>query len=299
MKKFVPLFLAAVFALVGCKTNKEDEGGNQDASTYAVWPTEDMAIVVKGVKNGSTEVIPPFEHADKIEIEWEKFLDDGYFTIELETTKQESQNEYKTVLENAGWDFGENDEDGYYKKCPEPIAVIDLPGIYSLSPYTNEEVIARNYIIEEKPDCIIDVVDASNLERNLYLSTQILEMDVPVVIALNFMDVVEKNGEKIDVDKLSKKLGVPVIPVCALKQDNLDRLMDKVYQASKSPRSGVSALDKSPIVHLIKDCQIAFEALHINHPLFHAVKLVELDEIAFSIDISTVCIIVSENRDCG
>lgn len=114
MEKFIPLFLAAVFALVGCKTNKEDEGGNQGASTYAVWPTEDMAIVVKGVKNDSTEVIPPFEHADKIEIEWEKFLDDGYFTIELETTKQESQNEYKTVLESAGWDFGENDEDGYY-----------------------------------------------------------------------------------------------------------------------------------------------------------------------------------------
>lgn len=170
-------------------------------------------------------------------------------------------------------------KDGMYKKCPEPVAIIDLPGIYSLSPYTSEEVIARNYIIEEKPDCIINVVDASNLERNLYLTTQILEMDVPVVVALNFMDVVEKNGERIDINKLSKKLGVPVVPVSALREENLEKLMDKAYQTTKSERTGTSVLNKSPIVHLIKDCQIAFEALGVKHPLFHAVKLVELDDL--------------------
>ncbi len=187
-------------------------------------------------------------------------------------------------------------KDGLYKKCPEPIAVVDLPGIYSLSPYTNEEVIARNYIIEEKPDCIINVVDASNLERNLYLSTQILEMDLPIVIALNFMDVVIRNGEKIDVEKLSKKLGVPIIPVSALNEENLDKLMDVVYKTSKSDRSGVSVLDKSPIVHLIKDCEIAFEALGVKHPLFHSVKLVELDDLEIKDHPELVKIVESYKR---
>ena len=89
-------------------------------------------------------------------------------------------------------------KEGVYKKLAEPIQIIDLPGIYSLSPYTPEEVIARNYIIEEKPDCVINIVDATNLERNLYLTTQIMEIDVPMVIALNMMDAVEKAGDSID-----------------------------------------------------------------------------------------------------
>ena len=89
-------------------------------------------------------------------------------------------------------------KEGLYKKLDEPIEIIDLPGIYSLSPYTPEEIIARNYILEEKPDCIINIVDATNLERNLYLTTQIAEIDVPIVIALNMIDAVEKNGDKIN-----------------------------------------------------------------------------------------------------
>ena len=89
-------------------------------------------------------------------------------------------------------------KEGTYKKCAEPISIVDLPGIYSLSPYTPEEVISRNYILEEKPDCVINIVDATNLERNLYLTTQIMEIDVPMIIALNMMDTVEKNGDKID-----------------------------------------------------------------------------------------------------
>ena len=104
-------------------------------------------------------------------------------------------------------------KEGVYKKCAEPIKIIDLPGIYSLSPYTPEEVISRNYILEEKPDCVINVVDATNLERNLYLTTQIMEIDVPVVIALNMMDAVTKRGDRIDAKKLEEKTGIPVVSV--------------------------------------------------------------------------------------
>ena len=86
--------------------------------------------------------------------------------------------------------------EGVYKKLEEKVDIVDLPGIYSLSPYTPEEVVSRNFIVDEKPDCIINVVDATNLERNLYLTTQVLEMDTPVVIALNMMDVVKQSGTK-------------------------------------------------------------------------------------------------------
>ena len=97
-------------------------------------------------------------------------------------------------------------KEGVYKKGQEPIDIIDLPGIYSLSPYTPEEVISRNYIMDEKPDCVINIVDATNLERNLYLTTQLLEMDIPVVVALNMMDVIKKEGIELDVKLLEKKL---------------------------------------------------------------------------------------------
>ncbi len=98
-------------------------------------------------------------------------------------------------------------KDGVYKGDGENVKIVDLPGIYSLSPYTPEEVISRNYILEEKPDGIINIVDATNLERNLYLTTQLLETDVPVIIALNMMDEVEKSGDKIDAKALEKALG--------------------------------------------------------------------------------------------
>ena len=94
--------------------------------------------------------------------------------------------------------------EGVYKKLKEKIDIVDLPGIYSLSPYSPEEVISRNYIVDEKPDCIINVVDATNLERNLYLTTQLLEIDVPVVIALNMMDLVRQNKTTILKDEIEK-----------------------------------------------------------------------------------------------
>ena len=170
-------------------------------------------------------------------------------------------------------------KDGTYKKLGEPISIIDLPGIYSLSPYTNEEVITRNYILDEKPDCVIDIIDATNLERNLYLTTQLLEIDVPVIVALNMMDVLEKNGDVLDEKALEKKLGVPVVKVSALKEDNLDELMARALEVSNKPRVGSTVIQNKDLLHLINDVAIAFKGKKVENPLFHAVKLVEQDEL--------------------
>ncbi|HIW04828.1 MAG TPA: ferrous iron transporter B [Firmicutes bacterium] len=169
--------------------------------------------------------------------------------------------------------------EGVYKKCAEPISIVDLPGIYSLSPYTPEEVIARNFILDEKPDCIINIVDATNLERNLYLTTQIMEIDVPMVIALNMMDAVEKAGDKIDAARLEEELGVPVVKISALKEKGLKELMDKAYNESKKIRLAGTVLAQSPLGHVIGDVKTALNGQNIENPLFHAIKLVEGDEL--------------------
>ena len=170
-------------------------------------------------------------------------------------------------------------KEGTYKKCAEPISIVDLPGIYSLSPYTPEEVISRNYILDEKPDCVINIVDATNLERNLYLTTQIMEIDVPMIIALNMMDTVEKNGDKIDAKSLEEKIGLPVVEISALREKGLDELMQRAYEVSQQPRKGKTVLEGTALTHLINDCRIALEGAGVGNSLFHAVKLVELDEI--------------------
>ena len=170
-------------------------------------------------------------------------------------------------------------KDGVYKKLEESISIIDLPGIYSLSPYTNEEVIARNYIIDEKPDCVINIVDATNLERNLYLTTQLLEIDIPVVVAINMMDILNKNGDVLDIGILQEKLGIPCVEVSALKEDNLDELMKVAYKASKEKRIGRSVFLNKDLIHLIGDVRIAFEGKGVDNPLFHAIKLIENDEV--------------------
>ena len=170
-------------------------------------------------------------------------------------------------------------KEGIYKKCAEPVALVDLPGIYSLSPYTSEEVIARNFILDEKPDCVINIIDATNLERNLYLTTQIMEIDVPVVIALNMMDAVEKRGDSIDAKELEKRLGIPVVKISALKGTGIDKLMERAYEASKVERKGKSVIEDSALKHLIGDVKIALEGHGVQNPLFHAVKLAELDEL--------------------
>lgn len=179
-------------------------------------------------------------------------------------------------------------KDGVYKKCEQPVAIIDLPGIYSLSPYTPEEVIARNYILEEKPDCVINIVDATNLERNLYLTTQIMEIDVPMVVALNMMDAVEKQGDKIDAKELEEKLGVPVVAISALREKGLKELMERAYEVSGKERKGVTVLENSAIAHLIKDVKIALAGQNVENPLFHAVKLVENDSIEVEMHSDTV-----------
>lgn len=170
-------------------------------------------------------------------------------------------------------------KDGVYKKCAENVAIIDLPGIYSLSPYTPEEVIARNYIIDEKPECIINIVDATNLERNLYLTTQLLEIDTPMVVALNMIDAVEKAGDAIDSEELEEKLGVPVVRISALKNTGIKELMDKAYEVSSKPREAKTVLLKSAIRTLIDDVKIALVEQNVSNPLFHAIKLIENDEI--------------------
>ena len=169
--------------------------------------------------------------------------------------------------------------EGVYRKGVEPIAIMDLPGIYSLSPYTPEEVISRNYILDEKPDCVINIIDATNLERNLYLTTQILEIDVPIVIALNMMDAVEKRGDSIDSHELEKRLGVPVVKISALKGTGLEKLMERAYEVCKKERLGVTVLEDSTLKHLIGDIKIALEGQGVKNPMFHAVKLAELDEL--------------------
>ncbi len=178
--------------------------------------------------------------------------------------------------------------EGTYKNGNFIANIIDLPGIYSLSPYTPEEVIARKYIIEEKPDCVINIVDATNLERNLYLTTQLMEMDCPMVIALNMMDAVEKQGDAIDEKFLESKLGVPVVKISALKENGLKELMERVENTSQTPREGVSVLGESALSHLIGDVKIALEGQNVDNPLFHAVKLTENDEIEVKMHPSTL-----------
>lgn len=161
--------------------------------------------------------------------------------------------------------------------------IVDLPGIYSLSPYSPEEVVSRNFILDSKPDCVINVIDGTNLERNLYMTTQIMEMDVPVVIAINMIDAVRKNGMDIDCKKLQEKLGIPVIAVSALKRENLDDLMKAAIEASKTKREGTSILFGTENGEIIKEAKNIYETAGIENPLFHAIKGLENDEIEVSL----------------
>lgn len=170
-------------------------------------------------------------------------------------------------------------KEGVYKKGSEPVEIVDLPGIYSLSPYTSEEVIARNFVLEERPDCIINIVDATNLERNLYLTTQLLEVDLPVVVALNMTDVLKKNGDDVDEKTLEQRIGVPVVEISALKETNIDELVNRAIEAAKKGRAASSVLKGNPLWHAISDAEIALKLKGVTSPLFHAVKLVESDEL--------------------
>lgn len=130
-------------------------------------------------------------------------------------------------------------KEGVYRRNKE-INILDLPGTYSLSPYSAEEVIARDYIVKDKPDVVIDIVDGTNIERNLYLTLQIAETKIPMVVAINMMDEVELQGDKIDCDKLSKLLGVPVLPIVARSGKGIEQLMDAALDAAKNKTSSES-----------------------------------------------------------
>ena len=120
-------------------------------------------------------------------------------------------------------------------KGHKDVTITDLPGIYSLSPYTLEEVVARNYLIGERPDAILNIIDGTNLERNLYLTTQLTELGIPVVVAINMMDVVEKNGDEINIERLEKELGVKVCKISALREKGT---MEAAEEAIKMAKNG-------------------------------------------------------------
>lgn len=162
-------------------------------------------------------------------------------------------------------------------------SVVDLPGIYSLRPYTQEEIVTTDYILNEKPDCIINIVDATNIERNLFLTLQLLELEVPMVLALNMMDEVRANGGTIDVDKMSRELGIPVIPISAIKGEGVSELIDRAYSTAQNHVLPVRADFCAPdspchrclhaVMHLIQD-----HAEEKGLPLrFCASKLIESD----------------------
>ena len=170
-------------------------------------------------------------------------------------------------------------KEGVCKRGKQPVDIIDLPGIYSLSPYTPEEVIARNYLLDERPDCIINIVDATNFERNLYLTTQLLEVDIPLIVALNMTDILEKDGDEIDEKALEDKMGVPVVEISALRDKNIALLIDRAIDSAKKKRSAKSVLENTSVYGAIENAEIAFKLKGVVAPLFHAIKLVEQDEI--------------------
>ena len=162
------------------------------------------------------------------------------------------------------------------------VIITDLPGIYSLSPYTLEEVVSRNYLLNEHPDAIINLVDGTNLERNLYLTTQLLELGIPTVIALNMVDLVRKNGDKIDIKKLSKELGCDIIETSALKGIGSKEAAKKAIDLAKS---GAKAPDYHKFSKTVEDALqsiTSFIADKVNpqHERWYAIKLFERDEKA-------------------
>lgn len=167
---------------------------------------------------------------------------------------------------------------GTYKKLAERVEIVDLPGIYSLSPYTPEEVVSRNFLLEEKPDCIINIIDATNLERNLYLTTQVLELDIPVVLALNMSDALEASGGRIDTEKLEKAAGVPAVSISALKGKGIEDLMERAYREAQRPRCGSAVLGET-LQPAFEAALAAYRRLETENPVFHAVKAVEGDAL--------------------
>ena len=164
-------------------------------------------------------------------------------------------------------------------KGNKDVTIMDLPGIYSLSPYTLEEVVARNYLITERPDAILNIVDGTNIERNLYLSTQLMELGIPVVMAVNMMDIVEKNGDKIYIDKLSKKLGCEVVEISALKGTGIKEAANKaVAAAAKKTSTPVHEFSQAAEAAIASVSAKLGSDIAEDQKRFFAVKLLEKDD---------------------
>ncbi len=159
------------------------------------------------------------------------------------------------------------------------VEIIDLPGIYSLSPYTLEEVVARNYLINERPDAILNIVDGTNLERNLYLTTQLIELGIPVVVAVNMMDVVRKNGDNIDTKELSNRLGCEIIEISALKSDNTIQAAELAIKVAKSDKKIPMHTFSGPVEHAIAHIEeVIVHDLPEEQQRWYAIKIFERDE---------------------
>lgn len=164
-------------------------------------------------------------------------------------------------------------------KGHKDVVITDLPGIYSLSPYTMEEVISRNYLLHESPDAIINLIDGTNLERNLYLTTQILEIGLPVVVVVNMMDLVRKNGDKIDMKKLSEQLGCPVLETSALKGQGVKEAAEKAILAAKENKKPTAVTFSDSIEKTLQKIIAEFSSKFAqNNAKWYAVKLFERDE---------------------
>ncbi len=170
-------------------------------------------------------------------------------------------------------------KEGKYTRDKD-VTITDLPGIYSLSPYSPEEIVARDYLLEGGPDAVINLVDATNLERNLYLTSQILNLGVPVVIALNMMDLVEKNGDKIDVDGLSRELGCPIVPTSALKGRGMEDVVKAAIDAARAEKAPASQMKFDAAVEeaLVKIEGVLGDKVSPNAARWYAIKLFEAED---------------------
>ena len=169
-------------------------------------------------------------------------------------------------------------KEGKLKKHDDVI-IMDLPGIYSLSPYTLEEVVARNYLITERPDAILNIIDGTNLERNLYLTTQLTELGIPVVIAINMMDVVRKNGDKINVQELSRELGCQIVEISALKGEGVMEAAEAAVAAAKSTKTVPMHTFSGPVEHAIAHIEeAAVHNLPEEQQRWYAIKIFERDD---------------------
>ena len=157
--------------------------------------------------------------------------------------------------------------------------ITDLPGIYSLSPYTLEEVVARNYLIGERPDAILNIIDGTNLERNLYLTTQLTELGIPVVVAVNMMDIVKKNGDQIKIEELSRRLGCKVVVLSALKGDGVMEAAEAAISAAKNGKTVPLHTFSGPVEHALAHIEEAIvHDMPEEQQRWYAIKVFERDD---------------------